>query len=206
MSPFRQRLAACNLAWQDGFLSPRDCALLLDELQFSFWRPSTVVTRYGESLLRQRTNTRLSETTTETWFSATLLRAMRRIERRLCRLLGRPPENFEEWQATRYATGGRFDDHNDAGHWREDAAGEREMTVLLYLQTPEKGGGTRFRDLGEEIEARAGRLLVWTNLLEDGRVNPRMIHAGVPVRKGKKCVLVTWIRERAIRKVNVAQN
>jgi prolyl 4-hydroxylase len=202
MSGFRARLAAHELAWQDRFLLPRTCTRLREELEFALWRPSRVATRQGRLLLHQQSNARVSESASEEWFSEPLRRALRGIERRLVRLLERPAERFEAWQATRYAVGGRFNFHHDGGQWHGDSAGEREMTVLLCLEEPASGGSTRFGELGIAVEARAGRLLVWNNMHPDGSANPRMLHASMPVRRGKKCVLVTWIRQRAIRRAD----
>lgn len=197
MKRFAEELARRDLAWSDGFLPPQRCAFLLEELRFTFWRPSSVVrAAQGGSMHWHYSNTRISSTANEEWFSDELRREVRGIERRVARLVGRPPECFETWQATRYRTGGRFDFHSDAGHWKSDAAGERQFTVLLYLQQPEKGGSTRFRELREDVAPVPGRLLVWKNLLPGGERNPRMVHASAPVRKGNKIVLVTWVRER----------
>jgi prolyl 4-hydroxylase len=201
MNQFAKELAQCDLAWTDAFVPPRRCAFILDELQFAFWHPSSVVrAAAGGPMQWQYSNTRISSTANEEWFSAELRHEIRGIERRVARLVGQPPECFETWQATHYRTGGRFDFHNDAGYWTGDAAGERRFTVLLYLQQPEKGGSTRFRELRKDVEPVAGRLLVWKNLLPGGERNPRMIHASAPVRKGNKTVLVTWVRERPFHK------
>src|SRR3954466_7944925 len=109
------------------------------------------------------------------------MRRIRRIETRLAALIDRAPERYEAWQATRYRPGGRFEPHFDAGYWGGDPAGEREWTALLYLDAPRRGGGTRFTELDLSIEPRAGRLVLWRNLLPDGTPDPRMKHAGEPV-------------------------
>jgi len=196
----RETLGQRGLAWADDFVSAEGCGAFLEELAFAFWQPSSVVSRMLDgSLLNHRSPTRVSETTTQEWFTSALKSKIRSLERRLTRLLDRPIDQYEPWQAVRYRRGGHFDFHNDAGYWACDLAGERELTVMLYLNAPDQGGGTRFRDLGIEVAARPGRLVVWNNLLVDGTCNPRMIHAGTPVRKGRKCILVTWIRQQQVR-------
>jgi prolyl 4-hydroxylase len=200
MEAFRRQLGQARCAWMDGFLSERACAAILEELAFAFWRPSTVILRQADgSLESRRSLTRVSETAAQEWFSRPLLARLGRIERRLAGLLGRAAERYEPWQATRYCPGGRFDFHLDGGYWRDDPAGDRETTVLLYLDAPRAGGATHFPDLGLKVAARPGRLLAWDNLLPDGASDPRMRHAGAPVRVGRKTILVTWIRQRAIR-------
>lgn len=200
MRKTQQQWPERNPMWVDDFLSQETCASILEELEFSFWRPSTVVRKGQDGPLQvRRSRMRVSESTSQEWFSPELLREIRRIESRLVRTLGCARERYEPWQATRYPVGGKFDFHYDCGCWKDEPAGEREATVLLYLDSPPRGGSTRFRELGLKIEARAGRLLVWKNLLPDGECDPGMIHSGAPVKRGRKTTLVTWIRQRAIR-------
>jgi prolyl 4-hydroxylase len=183
----------------DKFLSPSSCTAILDELQFAFWRPSTVVRRgAGDKLVDERSEARVSETTTYEWFSRPLRRRISAIERRLEGILPGMREHYESWQATRYRVGGQFDFHYDGGHWIDQPAGDRAFTVLLYLQAPRRGGATVFRELDLQIPPQVGRLVVWRNLDEHGIVDQRMIHAGAPVRAGCKTILVNWIRERSI--------
>lgn len=196
----RERLSERGLALADDFVGSEICSEMVEELEFAFWRPSSVVSRTLDGSLRDhRSPARVSETTTQEWFTSPLRAKLRALERRIARQLDRPLDRYEPWQAVRYRRGGRFNFHHDAGYWADELAGERELTVLLYLQAPDQGGGTRFRELGVEVPARAGRLVVWNNLLADGTCNPHMIHAGSPVRKGRKCILVTWIRQRQMR-------
>lgn len=186
--------------WTDGFLSGRACAWILDELEIALWRPSSVVARRQNGSLRDYYSTRrVSETANEEWFSPALRRELRRLERRIAVMLGAEVARFEQWQASLYRRGGRFDSHFDAGYWADEPAGDREKTVIIFLDTPDAGGGTRFKELNIEVDARAGRLLTWDNLLPGGEKDPRMLHAGVRVARGIKTVLVTWIRQRAVR-------
>lgn len=195
-----QCLVDRSLVSVDRFLRPETCNTMAEELNFAFWQSSTVVSRALDGSLRHhRSPARVSETASQEWFTTDLTRAIRSLEKRLSCLLDRPTDRFEPWQAVRYRRGGRFGFHNDAGYWAGEPAGEREITVLLYLQAPDQGGGTHFRDLNVMVAASAGRLVVWNNLLADGTCNPRMVHAGVPVRKGRKCIITTWIRQRPVR-------
>ena len=181
----------------DGFLSEAKCRTVRHELDFALWRPSTVVNRTRDGILHSYTSKiRVSETTSEEWFTPELRRDVRGIARRVAKRLDVDSRRFEEWQAVRYRCGGKFDYHLDAGCFSSDVAGERQWTVLVYLDTPGMGGATRFKRLNLKIEAVTGRLLMWNNLLPDGTPNPAMLHAGAPVRRGRKTILVSWIRER----------
>jgi len=200
MSPSPQALAEGGPVLIDGFLTKKACAAILEELEFALWRPSTVVVRKCDGALEnRRSGCRISETAGQEWFGRELARRIGSMETRLAAIVERPPERYEDWQATLYRPGGRFAPHLDAGHCGAEPAGEREWTALIYLDAPRRGGGTRFPALGLSVEPRAGRLVLWRNLLPDGAPDPRMEHAGEPVRAGRKTTLVTWIRQRAIR-------
>ncbi len=183
--------------WIDNFLDARRCEAVLAELEFAFWRRSTVYVE-GEGGKHQYMYSarRVSSTTSERWFTSPLQRTVALIDRRLGQHMAEVVANREEWQATRYEKGGRFDYHHDSGYFDGDAAGERTHSVLLYLDAPERGGETRFPLLDLSINCVRGRLLVWSNLDGDGLSDPDMIHASLPVLKGRKTILVTWIRQR----------
>lgn len=197
MTPFSPRPQENEPLWTDAFLSPAKCRSVLEELEFAFWRPSTVVRRGNAGELHSSTSeARVSESTSEEWFSTPLKREIRQLERRIARQLSCSPTRFESWQATRYGPGDGFDYHLDCGYWTQEARGERWMTVLLYLDTPEQGGATHFKHLDVEVKAQAGRVLMWRNLLANGQCNSQMLHASMPLVRGQKTTLVTWIRER----------
>ena len=187
-----------KVVWIDEFLSERACMAILDELEYCFWSRSSVIAYRDGNLRSWVSGARTSETTTAKWFSSTLKREMARVDRRIERTLGESPGALEGWQATRYGLGQRFDYHYDFGHCRYEPQGRRIATLLLYLHSPRAGGGTRFRDLELDIAAVSGRLLYFRNVLPDGTDNLRMLHAGMPVTRGKKITLVNWVREHPL--------
>jgi prolyl 4-hydroxylase len=189
-----------GIAVLDDFVAPPECALMLGELAFTHWADSAVVKYIGdENSPAYFSDMRRSQTSGQIWFSDELNAALAALEERLARLLDSSRRHFEEWQATRYGRGDRFDYHVDGGNWEHTPAGERKRSILLYLDTPIRGGGTRFRALNRTIAARAGRVVVWNNLLPTGKCNFAMIHAGLPVEEGTKTILVSWERERPLR-------
>jgi prolyl 4-hydroxylase len=195
--PTRARLETERLVWIDDFLDPEECAAVLDELHFAWWWPSTLVDPTSGS--RYRTARRQSETTTQWWFVPPLLDLVAGIEARLHETLAVDPLALETWQGTRYGPGGRFSPHVDAGLDGAGPAGDRRLTVLLYLDEPAAGGETAFPCLGLAVRAVPGRLLVWANLLPDGSVDRTMLHASRPVERGTKATLVNWARQRPLR-------
>ena len=190
-----------RLVFIDGFLSQEECGRILDELQLALWLPSLTFQPQQDGTYRNvLTPFRVSETAHEEGFGRGLKALVRRLEKRLATLFDVDPTHLEPWQATDYPCYGKFDEHLDAGYWQGHHAGERVLTFLLYLNTPQKGGGTRFRALQHYVEARAGRLLAWNNLDANGLCNPAMIHSGTTVRQGKKTTLATWQRQRRFRR------
>jgi prolyl 4-hydroxylase len=189
-----------RLFWIDGFLGAEECARILEELQFVFWSASTVLVHYGDQSVKSvRSQRRLSESTLEEWFSPELMRIIRTIQKRIAPLIPGIYRRRERWQATRYMKGGRFDYHYDCGKWGDDPAGERVHTVLIYLDTPRRGGSTQFPGFDLDIKARAGRLLAWKNLTAEGLCDRGMLHASAPLKEGRKTTLVTWVRQRAVK-------
>jgi prolyl 4-hydroxylase len=195
-----QDVQAFRPAVIDKFLSAPMRTLIPEELAFCHWTPSTVLKVGADGRLgNQHSSGRVSLTTYEYYFPRPLLRALRRIEARIAKLLRVPPSHFESWQATRYRAGGAFTYHHDAGNFAHEPSGERLYTVQVYLKSPRGGGETDFRELGVEIAPTAGRFIAWRNVDDMGIRNPDMLHASRPVRQGEKITLVTWVRQRPIR-------
>jgi len=208
--PLRNRGAKARLravrpgevAVLDNYVSRSQCDRILEELEFAYWTPSEITWRARSGLVKTRLSMgRRSEGTTEEWFSSELRRELRRIETRICTGLDLEARYLEYWQATRYRRGGHFDAHLDTGVFAEEPAGDRVVTLLLYLNTPARGGSTYFPELGLDVEAQAGRLAAWMNILPDGTLDSRMKHAARPVVKGSKITLTTWSRQRPARPI-----
>lgn len=191
---------ADSIRYYDDFLSEKECAIALEELSESFWQPSLTYTPDENNVyIDILTDFRKSETAQQRWFSKKLERLLAKLEKRLAEIFNFEIDYLEPWQATRYPLQGKFDYHVDAGYWTDHPAGERTLTFLIYLKTPVKGGGTHFRALDKYVDAKAGRLLVWNNLFDNGLANYQMIHSSTPLKKGEKTTLVTWLRQKPFR-------
>jgi len=189
----------------DEFVSADECGAILEELEYTFWRPSLTYQLQADGTYKNTlTDTRVSHTAYQDFFSDELIQMLSTIEARLETSFGVDSLDLEWWQATRYPVDGRFDYHLDSGYWDDHHAGDRVRTFLIYLDTPASGGGTHFRGHDVLIEAEAGRLLVWNNLFTDGSPNHSMIHSGTPVRAGCKTILLTWQRQRNFRQAHTA--
>ncbi len=126
------------------------------------------------------------------------------VDELLCNFLGLLPARSEAIQGQRYAPGQEFKPHTDCFnpggvdfflHCAEQ--GQRTWTAMLYLNQPEDGGATRFKDIGKTIQPETGKLLAWNNLLLDGSPNGATLHQGMKVRRGTKYIITKWFRQFA---------
>ncbi len=123
-----------------------------------------------------------------------------RIERRIEALLQWPYERGEALQILRYEVGQEYKPHYDYVDPTQPGAapflargGQRVASLVMYLNTPQDGGGTNFPDVGFEIAAHQGCAVYFSY----DRPHPmtRSRHGGMPVRAGEKWVATKWLRE-----------
>jgi prolyl 4-hydroxylase len=100
-----------------------------------------------------------------------------------------PRGNGEYLQLLKYEVGQFYGDHHDYIEMDvERPQGVRLLTVFLYLNDVEAGGGTNFPLLDITVMPKKGRVLVWPSVLDhrpnmkDGRTS----HQALPVEKGIK--------------------
>jgi prolyl 4-hydroxylase len=200
MPDYFQILNEKNIVIIDDFITEQQLKNIVFELQFTHWTRSSVVKYNGEENSPTFYNhMRKSESSTQTLFAEDLNKEVVAIERKLASLLQTNSNKFEEWQATRYIKDDKFDYHVDCGNWGNSLTGERRRTILLYIDAPLKGGETKFRALNLIVQPVKGRLVIWNNLLPNGKCNFAMIHSSLPILEGTKTVLVTWERERNLK-------
>jgi hypothetical protein len=66
---------------------------------------------------------------------------------------------------------------------------------MIYLNNVESGGETEFPELNKKFKPKKGLAVVWKNSDGTGKENPATLHAGRPVKKGKKIIITKWYRE-----------
>lgn len=124
-----------------------------------------------------------------------------RIEARIAALLDWPVENGEAIQILRYGPGAEYRPHHDyfdpawpgsVGPLRR--GGQRVASLVMYLNTPARGGATRFPESNLEVGAVKGNAVFFSY----DRPHPmtRTLHAGAPVLEGEKWIATKWLRER----------
>lgn len=123
-----------------------------------------------------------------------------RIEARIARLLDWPLENGEGLQVLHYLPGAEYRPHHDYFDPAKPGTpsivargGQRVATLVMYLNAPEKGGGTIFPDVALEVAPIKGNAVFFSY----DRPHPltRTLHGGAPVIAGEKWVATKWLRE-----------
>ncbi|EGI55235.1 2OG-Fe(II) oxygenase superfamily protein [Sphingomonas sp. S17] len=172
-------------------LPPELCAELMTRID-AVRRPSTIADPNGDSAFR----------TSETGDLPPDDPAVIETERRIAMLTGLSAVYGEPIQGQRYAVGQEFKPHTDyfdlngADYHRYcGLSGNRTWTVMLYLNTPEAGGATRFKAADKMIQPEPGKLVAWSNRRADGSLNPATLHQAMKVRAGVKYVITKWYRE-----------
>jgi len=175
------------------FLDPDLCRQLIERIDLKR-RPSQIADDIGDTAFR----------TSETCDLDGADPMVARVNDAISALLGLPLNLGEPLQGQRYAPGQEFKPHTDtfepagADYFLHCAErGNRSWTAMVYLNAPEDGGATRFKQIGKVVRPETGKLLAWNNLLADGRPNPATLHQGMKVRKGTKYILTKWFREHA---------
>jgi prolyl 4-hydroxylase len=123
------------------------------------------------------------------------------VEARIAALLNWPVVNGEGLQVLHYRSGAEYRPHHDyfdpalPGMTAVLArGGQRVATVVIYLNTPERGGGTSFPDVPMEVAPIKGHAVFFS--YDRPHAVTRTLHAGAPVLAGDKWVATKWLRER----------
>jgi prolyl 4-hydroxylase len=123
-----------------------------------------------------------------------------RIEARIARLLDWPLENGEGLQVLHYLPGAEYKPHHDYFDPAKAGTpaivkrgGQRVGTLVMYLNTPEKGGATTFPDVALEVAPIKGNAVFFS--YDRPHAITRTLHGGAPVIAGEKWVATKWLRE-----------
>lgn len=146
-----------------------------------------------------------SKRTSTTWFChfrqvPTLLAKAKRLLNDL------PLKQMEEAQIVRYRTGEEFSWHYDEIPSAQlQNGGQRVGTLLVYLNSNSKGGGTIFRDLKDDSDStgggeltmrpKEGSALLFFPAFADGSPDDRTLHKG-EVAVEEKMIAQMWIHEK----------
>ncbi|WP_266158183.1 2OG-Fe(II) oxygenase [Dyella silvatica] len=179
----------------EGLLSAQECAALIELAKPRLQRALTVDSHGQHQVDETRTSQGM-------FFALGELPLIQVIEKRLADLFDMPADHGEGLQILNYQPGQEYEPHFD---WFDPAqpgytaitakGGQRVASVVMYLNTPEEGGGTGFPALGLTVTAWRGSAVYFA--YESG--DQSSLHAGLPVLRGEKWIATKWLRERPFR-------
>jgi prolyl 4-hydroxylase len=203
-----------------NFLSKDECDYLIHQANEQGLEASTVVSGIGDG---GSAANHLRHETTRSSFNAWIPREMSNttnaIYRRAAVLLGMDESLFrhrshnhldiashnsltESLQVVRYMQDQEYTAHHDFVHPHTHNRHQptRFATLLLYLNTPIKGGETVFPRAvnptnhdGLVITPKEGTAVLFYNLLPDGNMDDLSQHASKPVLEGEKWLANLWV-------------
>ena len=178
-----------------NFLSPEECDALIAAARPRMARSLTVATQTGgEEVNDDRTSDGM-------FFQRGESALVQTIEERIAKLLQWPIENGEGLQVLHSRPGAEYKPHYDYFDPHEPGTptivkrgGQRVGTLVMYLNTPEKGGGTTFPDVFLEVAPQRGNAVFFS--YERPHPSTQTLHGGAPVIAGEKWIATKWLRER----------
>ena len=140
-------------------------------------------------------------TSMNTWCTGTCADdpLVQQVSERLSELTGISIKNMEWLQFLKYEVGQMHGSHHDFIDGQVSTqAGPRILTVFMYLNDVEEGGGTYFEELDVTVLPKRGRVLIWPNVLDQNPIAPdwRTIHDALPVENGVKYGANAWYHLR----------
>lgn len=177
-----------------GLLSHDECDAMVAQSESRLSRSETVTLNQDGSEVNS------ARTSDGMFFDRGETELCRRIETRLAKLLHWPLENGEGLQILRYKPGAEYLPHYDYFDPQHGSTatilkrgGQRVGTVVMYLNTPERGGSTVFPDIGLEVLPVKGNAVFFS--YDRPHPTTRTLHGGSPVLAGEKWVATKWLRE-----------
>ena len=177
-----------------GLLSHDECDEIVAFARQRLARSETVQLQTGASEVNE------ARTSEGMFFTRGENEACRRIEQRIAALVQWPLENGEGLQVLRYQPGAEYKPHYDYFDPAQPGTpsilkrgGQRVASLVMYLNTPTRGGATVFPDVHFDVSPIKGNAVFFSY----DRPHPmtRSLHGGAPVQDGEKWVATKWLRE-----------
>jgi prolyl 4-hydroxylase len=177
-----------------GLLSDEECEGLMNLSRPRLARSETVDNATGGSEVNA------ARTSDGMFFERGEHALIQRIEARIGELLRWPVDHGEGLQILRYRPGAEYRPHHDyfdpvhSGTARIlERGGQRVGTLVMYLNTPERGGATTFPEVGLEVAPIRGNAVFFS--YNRAHVSTKTLHGGAPVLAGEKWVATKWLRQ-----------
>ena len=177
-----------------GLLSDAECDALMAAAAPRMSRSETVVNATGGNEVNA------SRTSEGMFFGRGELPICSTLEARIAALLNWPVQNGEGLQILHYRAGAEYKPHHDYFDPAQPGmasvlqrGGQRVGTLVVYLNTPTRGGATTFPDLALEVAPIKGNAVFFS--YDRPHASTRTLHGGAPVLAGDKWVATKWLRE-----------
>jgi len=177
-----------------GLLSDDECDELVAAAAPRMVRSETVVNETGGNEINP------ARTSEGMFFGRGESPLCERIEARIAALVNWPVQNGEGLQVLHYRPGAEYKPHHDYFDPEQPGmaavlrrGGQRVGTLVMYLNTPEQGGGTTFPDVELEVAPIKGNAVFFS--YDRAHAVTRTLHGGAPVIAGEKWVATKWLRE-----------
>jgi prolyl 4-hydroxylase len=177
-----------------ALLSDGECDAIVAAARPRMARSETVVVDTGGSEVNE------ARTSRGMFFERGENAVCKRIEQRIATLLNWPVINGEGLQVLHYLPGAEYRPHHDYFDPAKSGTaaitsrgGQRVGTLIMYLNSPDKGGGTTFPDVGLEVAPVKGNAVFFS--YDRPHVSTKTLHGGAPVIEGEKWVATKWLRE-----------
>jgi prolyl 4-hydroxylase len=118
---------------------------------------------------------------------------------RIEELTGIPNNHSEYWQLLKYEKTQEYMQHHDyIEEPFERAPGVRILTIFLYLNNVEAGGGTHFNILNITVTPKRGQVVIWPSVLDESpdEKDSRTDHQALPIEEGIKYGANAWVHQR----------
>ena len=177
-----------------GLLSHEECDALVAAAAPRMSRSETVVLTTGGNEINP------SRTSEGMFFGRGESALCARIEARIAALVNWPMVNGEGLQVLHYRPGAEYKPHHDYFDPAQPGmasvlkrGGQRVATLVMYLNTPTRGGGTTFPDVALEVAPIKGNAVFFS--YDRAHAVTRTLHGGAPVLEGEKWVATKWLRQ-----------
>jgi prolyl 4-hydroxylase len=177
-----------------GLLSHEECDAMVADAAPRLTRSETVVVETGGNEVNP------SRTSQGMFFGRGETTLCQRVEARIAALLNWPVVNGEGLQVLHYRPGAEYKPHHDYFDPAQPGmaavlqrGGQRVATLVMYLNTPQQGGGTVFPDVSLEVAPIKGNAVFFS--YDRPHALTRTLHGGAPVVAGDKWVATKWLRE-----------
>jgi prolyl 4-hydroxylase len=151
-------------------------------------------------------------TSTNAWCNGDCYRdpIARQVMDRISNVTGTPEKNSEYLQLLQYEVDQFYQSHNDYIEYQLDRpTGVRVLTLYIYLNDVEEGGGTNFpradsKDPEFAVTPKKGRAALWPSVFTDrpNTKDRRTDDQALPVLKGVKYGANAWIHQRDFKTPN----